>query len=210
MKPTKTSAETAHVFETTWLSRYPRPSKVVCDKEPKFVGFEWDDLLAKAGIKNPFITSRNPQSNGLIERSHQAISQVIRGLVALRPPSNADEADKLIDTAFAKAMHASQCASNSQLNFYSPRSLSLSSQYVPRHPFSGRSHTPQQVLPKQNRSTPLKKPMPNASPGTIGLVIKYIALLHEKAKLTLSTPDPIRFIQFTQMVQSQFAEVRMF
>ena len=107
MKPTKASAKTAHVFETTWLSHYPQPSKVVCDKGPEFVGFEWDDLLAKAGIKKSFITSRNPQSNGLIERSHQAISQVIRVLVALRPPSNADKADKFIDTAFATAMHAS-------------------------------------------------------------------------------------------------------
>ena len=77
VRPTKTSAETAHVFETTWLSHYPQPSKGVCDKGPKFVGFKWDDLLTKAGIKKSFITSRNPQSNGLIERSHQAISQVI-------------------------------------------------------------------------------------------------------------------------------------
>ena len=78
VKPTKTSAKTVHVFDTTWLSRYPRPSKVVCDEGPEFVGFEWDDLLAKAGIKKSFITSRNPQSNGLIKRSHQAISQVIQ------------------------------------------------------------------------------------------------------------------------------------
>ena len=33
------------------------------------------------------------------------------------------KADKLIDTAFATAMHASRCASNSQLNFYSPGAL---------------------------------------------------------------------------------------
>ena len=32
--------------------------------------------------------------------------------------------------------------------------------------------------------------MPNTSPRIIGLVIKYIALPHEKAKLILSTPDP--------------------
>ena len=107
VKPTKTSAKTAHMFESIWLSCYPQPSKVVCDKGPEFVGFKWDDLLAKAGIKKSFITSRNPQSNGLIERSHQAISQVIQVLVALCPPSNADEGNKLIDTAFATAMHAS-------------------------------------------------------------------------------------------------------
>ena len=123
VEPTKTSAETANMLETTWLSHYPRPSKVVWDKGPEFVGFEWDDLLTKVGIKKSFITSRNPQSNSLIERSHQAISQVIRVLVALRPPSNANEGDKLIDTAFATAMHASRCASNSQLNFYSPGAL---------------------------------------------------------------------------------------
>ena len=48
---------------------------------------------------------------------------MIRVLVALCPPSNADKGNKLIDTAFATAMHASQCASNSQLNFYSPGAL---------------------------------------------------------------------------------------
>ena len=71
------------------------------------MGFKWDDLLAKAGIKKSFITSRNPQSNRPTKMSHQAISQVIRVLVALCPPSNANKGDKLIDTAFATAMHAS-------------------------------------------------------------------------------------------------------
>ena len=194
------------MFETTWLSCYPQQAKVVCDKGPGFVGFEWDDLLTTAGIKKSFITSRNPQSNGLIKRSHQAISQVIQVLVALHPPSNADKGNKLIDTAFATAMHASLCASNSQLNFYSPRALVFHCDMfldIPLHDSSTSSAKIKSIGTS-------KKQMPNALPRIIRLVIKYIALPHEKAKLILSTPDPIRFIQFTQMVQSQFTKVQMF
>lgn len=40
-----TSAEAAHVFEQTWLSRYPRPLRCVHDKGPEFMGFEFQHLL---------------------------------------------------------------------------------------------------------------------------------------------------------------------
>ena len=35
---TKTSAETADLFENNWLSRYPRPSQCIHDNGPEFQG----------------------------------------------------------------------------------------------------------------------------------------------------------------------------
>lgn len=125
VKDKKTARETADVFENTWLARYPRPLKVVCDKGPEFRGFEWDDLLARADIKKSFITSRNPQANGIIERSHVAVAQVIRTLIHLKPPNTDQDAQRIIKTAFATAMHAARCAANSQLNNYSPGAIAF-------------------------------------------------------------------------------------
>lgn len=121
----KTSAEVSRAFENTWLARYPRPLKVVCDKGHEFTGFEWEKLLADAQIKKTYITTRNPQGNSVIERTHLAIAQVLRTLIELKPPNSKDEADALIESAFATAMHAARCASNSQLMGHSPGSLAF-------------------------------------------------------------------------------------
>ena len=68
---------------------------------------------------------RNPQSDGIVERSHRAVAQVIRTLVALKPPNSDEEAERLVDSALSQAMHASRCASNSQLLNYSPGSIAF-------------------------------------------------------------------------------------
>ena len=70
-------------------------------------------------------SSRNPQSNGIIERSHQSIAQTLRTLVALTPPTTQQEAEALIDAAFATAMHATRICANSRLQNYSPGVLAF-------------------------------------------------------------------------------------
>ena len=119
----KSSEETTRVFKDQWLSRYPLPLKVIHDKGPEFTGFEWHEMLADAGISFTYTSSRNPQSNGIIERVHQSIAQTIRTLITLKPPITVAQAEAVVDSALATAMHASRIAANSRLQNFSPGAL---------------------------------------------------------------------------------------
>ena len=46
-------------------------------------------------------------------------------MVALKPPNSAEEADQLVDSAFAQAMHASRSAVNSELQWHTPGSMAF-------------------------------------------------------------------------------------
>ena len=93
----KTSAESSRLFHNNWLSRYPRPEKCVHDRGPEFVGHDFQFPLMDAGIRPALSSARNPMSNGVIERVHQTIGQLLRTMIQLSPPTNAQEADHLID-----------------------------------------------------------------------------------------------------------------
>ena len=120
----KTSEEAAHVFNNTWLSRYPRPMRCIHDNGPEFKG-AFQDLLLASGIKPVPVTPHTPQANSVIEATHLAVAQVIRTLHHLRSPTTDLEASQLIDEALATAMHASHCASNVNLGGFSPGSLAF-------------------------------------------------------------------------------------
>jgi hypothetical protein len=69
----KTSAAAATAFENVWLSRYPRPQRVVHDRGPEFIGFEFQNLLLAAGIRARPLTGKNPQSNGIVQQVHRTV-----------------------------------------------------------------------------------------------------------------------------------------
>ena len=66
--------------ETTWLSRYPRPIKIIYDQGKEFIGHEFRTSLieyeyritAKAG------TLVNPMPNAILERIHQVLRNLVR------------------------------------------------------------------------------------------------------------------------------------
>ena len=121
-KSTK-AREAAHLFDTCWLSRYPRPRKVVHDNGPEFNGQDFKLFLANAGIDSRPIGSNTPTSNSIIESVHRAVGQVIRTMVHLRPPNSGEEAQRLVESALATAMHATRCASHNSLSGVSPGAL---------------------------------------------------------------------------------------
>ena len=51
---------------------------VVYDQGGEFTGLEFQELLQSYGIKGKSISSKNPQSNALIERVHLEILNVVR------------------------------------------------------------------------------------------------------------------------------------
>ena len=120
----KTSAHVALQFENTWLSRYPLPRSCTHDQGGEFVGYPFQRTLDRHGIRSRPTTAKNPQSNAIVERMHQAVGNTLRALVTLTPPHGIQQANQLVDTALANCLFATRAAVNGSLKA-SPGSLAF-------------------------------------------------------------------------------------
>jgi transposase InsO family protein len=76
--PTKTADVVANLVEQTWLTRYPKPDKLIHDQGGEFKA-EFAEMICKDyGIKRHPISTRNPQANAILERVHQTIGNILR------------------------------------------------------------------------------------------------------------------------------------
>ena len=67
----------SQLFDQTWLSRYPRPTRVLFDNGSEFK-LDFLQLLKDYGIKAVTTSVKNPQSNAILERVHQVIHNMVR------------------------------------------------------------------------------------------------------------------------------------
>ena len=68
----------ANLVEQTWLARYPRPTVITYDQGTEFVGHEFQHTMAKEyGIKTRAATTKNPQTNSILEQIHQVLGNLI-------------------------------------------------------------------------------------------------------------------------------------
>jgi len=74
----KTSYHIAILFCSIWLCWYSRPRKVIYDNGTEFVRQEFQELLVSYGIKPVPTTIRNPKSNGVVERIHLTMGDMLR------------------------------------------------------------------------------------------------------------------------------------
>ena len=74
---TKTADVIANKLEHTWLTKYPRPTKVILDRGTEFMAEVISLLHNDYDIKRKPITARNPQANAILERAHQTIGNII-------------------------------------------------------------------------------------------------------------------------------------
>jgi transposase InsO family protein len=74
----KTSQQIAILFDGAWLCRYPCPQRVIFDNGGEFTGGEFQELLLSYGIQPVPTTMRNPKSNGVIERVHLTMADMLR------------------------------------------------------------------------------------------------------------------------------------
>src|SRR5688500_15805739 len=75
----KRSITVANIAEQEWFSRYPWPTQVTFDRGNGFIGKDFTKMLVTDyGIKRKPITIRNPQANGIVERIHQVIANMVR------------------------------------------------------------------------------------------------------------------------------------
>ena len=68
----------AKKFDAQWPCRYPRPKTVVVDNGSEFVRREFQELLSRYGIKYEPTTVLNPRSNGIKERMHLTMADMLR------------------------------------------------------------------------------------------------------------------------------------
>jgi transposase InsO family protein len=66
--PTKQADYIANLLEFNWLSCYPWPTEIHIDRGSEFAAEVSAALNKEFGIKRKLITTRNPQSNSIIER----------------------------------------------------------------------------------------------------------------------------------------------
>ena len=75
--PEKSSSRISHIFNSTWLARYPRPKKVIFDNGNEFKK-DFLPLLHDFAIKPTPTTVKNPQANAILERLHHVLGDMLR------------------------------------------------------------------------------------------------------------------------------------
>ena len=76
--PNKDSLTVTRALDCAWFSHYPRPVECAHDNGSEFVGIEFQEMLQSYGVKLKLTTVRNPQANGILERTHQVIGNLLR------------------------------------------------------------------------------------------------------------------------------------
>jgi hypothetical protein len=74
----KSSYHISILFDSDWLCRYPRPQHVIHDNGAEFTGSAFQELLSSYGIRAKSTSVRNPKSNGVIERVHLTMGDMLR------------------------------------------------------------------------------------------------------------------------------------
>jgi hypothetical protein len=74
----KESITVACSLDQVWLCHYPRPVDCLHDNGTEFVSAEFQELLQSYGIRSKLTNVKNPQANGILERTHQVIGNLLR------------------------------------------------------------------------------------------------------------------------------------
>ncbi len=105
----KTAEHVGWQFETQWLSRYPKPARVVFDQGNEFLGEDFQAVLRRHGIHPAGSTVKNPQSNSVCERLHQSMGNTLRAFQAT-PCRTMEAARARIQSALQTAAYAARTA----------------------------------------------------------------------------------------------------
>ena len=119
----KTADHVASQFRDTWLSRYPRPVRVIYDQGNEFLGYEFQKMLHSNGIKSNVSTVKNPMSNAIVERLHQTITNSLHAsLYGHRLSGGQQRANATVHSILQQAAYAVRATVHHTLK-YSPGAL---------------------------------------------------------------------------------------
>ena len=112
----KTSKHVAQQFENCWLSRYPSPNRCIFDKGGKFTGDNFQAMLYKHTIDPAGTTTKNPQANGICERMHSTVADILRVIMRTTKIKSGEQANQIIDNSLATASYALRYSVNHTMN----------------------------------------------------------------------------------------------
>ena len=69
-------------------------------------------MLIKHSIHPVGTTVKNPQSNGICERMHQLVADILRVIIKTTNIASREQANQVMDDALATCQHALWCAVN--------------------------------------------------------------------------------------------------
>ena len=92
-------------FDDTWLQRYPRPQYVGCDGGSEFKSV-FAEMCHNYELKEKPTSGYNPQSNGVVERVHQVLNDMLRTFELEHKKLNSKEPWKQFLAAAAFAIRA--------------------------------------------------------------------------------------------------------
>ena len=97
----QTAESTALALDEMWLTQFPRPVRCVHDNGTEFTGGQFQDMLKSHGTKDVPTTTRNPQANAILERSHGVLLNCIRAHRIAHPEvlQNDDPFPRILNTA---------------------------------------------------------------------------------------------------------------
>ena len=104
----------ANAFKDKWLSRYPSPMRCIHDNGNKFLGPEFEQMLARNNIESISTTVKNPHSNAIVERLHQTLNTIISISLQENPPTSFEEVSTLIQRKCTASQFAIRATANSQ------------------------------------------------------------------------------------------------
>jgi len=67
----------ADAFVATWVARFGVPSKLTTDRGTQCIGLTWQCLWRMLGVRHITTCAYHPQSNGLVERFHRQLKEVL-------------------------------------------------------------------------------------------------------------------------------------
>jgi hypothetical protein len=119
---TKTADVVANRVEIAWLSRHPWPTRITYDHGSEFIGSEFQRLIKEeCNIEAKPSSKRNPQSNAILERIHQAIGVMLCAFEVENQPTDESNPWSGILSAVAWAVcsmhHAASQSTPGQLVF---------------------------------------------------------------------------------------------
>ena len=73
----KYAEEIAKIVDDQWLNRYPHPSYCIHDNGGRLIGKRFKEMLKSYGVLPKLTTVRNPQSDGVHERMHLVLCEIL-------------------------------------------------------------------------------------------------------------------------------------
>jgi transposase InsO family protein len=73
----KESITISCTLDQVWLCQYPHPVDCLHDNGTEFVSAKFQELLKSYRIRSKLTTVKNPQANGILECTHQAVGNLL-------------------------------------------------------------------------------------------------------------------------------------